>query len=135
MDLFNWDSVLDRFFGDSALDSDRLTGTRVPAVDISEDDTAYRMEIELPGLTEKDVEVKVENNTLTVSSKKEEKSEEKKKGYIRQERRHFSFSRSFGLPDHVDADKIDATFKNGLLNISVPKAPEAKPKMIEVKNK
>ena len=86
-------------------------------------------------LTEKDIEVKVENNVLSISSKKEEVKENKDKDYVHKERRSYSFSRSFTLPDNVKSDKIDASFNNGLLNISIPKAPEAKPKLIEVKVK
>jgi len=132
MDLFNWDSILDRYFDDS-FDSEE----RVPAVDVRENEKEYLMEVELPGLGEKDVEVKIENGVLAISSKKEESREEneKEKGYLRKERRQFSFCRSFSLPENTDADKISATFKNGLLNVTIPKAPEAKPKMIEVKVK
>jgi len=132
MDLFNWDSILDRYFDDS-FDSEE----RVPAVDVRENEKEYLMEVELPGLGEKDVEVKIENGVLAISSKKEESREEneKEKGYLRKERRQFSFCRSFSLPENTDADKILATFKNGLLNVTIPKAPEAKPKMIEVKVK
>jgi len=129
LDLFNWDSIVDRFFDD--FDG----GFRTPAVDVREDSDTYHVEFELPGLSEKDVEVKVENGVLSVASKKEESKEEKKEGYIRKERRHFSFCRSFSLPENVDVDKISANFKNGLLDIAVPKAPAAKPKLIEVKTK
>ena len=108
-------------------------GTSLPAVDVRETDGAYLMEVELPGLTEKDVEVKLDNNLLTISSKKEEKKEEKKNGYVLRERRAASFSRSFVLPEGVDREKIDAEFKNGVLNLSFPKAPQAKAKTIEVK--
>jgi len=127
LDLFNWDRVFNRFFDDS------VNGLLTPAVDVREDDKQYNMEVELPGLSEKEVNVKIENDVLTISSKKEDSTEEKEKGFIRKERRHFSFSRSFALPDNVDADNITATFKNGLLNVVIPKTPEAKPKLIEVK--
>ena len=72
MDLFNWDSILERFFDDGF-----NSGVRVPAVDVQENDKEYLMEVELPGLTEKDIEVKIENGILTISSKKEESKEEK----------------------------------------------------------
>lgn len=129
LDLFNWDRVFDRYFGDF----DHSAGW--PAVDVSEDDDNYLVEVELPGMSEKDVEVKVENGVLTIASRKDESREEKDEGYIRKERRHYSFSRSFSLPDNVDLEKITANFKNGLLDIAVPKAPAAKPKLIEVKPK
>ena len=129
LDLFNWDRVFDRYFGDF----DHSAGW--PAVDVREDDDNYLVEVELPGLSEKDVEVKVENGVLTIASRKDESREEKDEGYIRKERRHYSFSRSFSLPDNVDGEKITANFKNGLLDVAVPKAPAAKPNLIEVKSK
>ena len=129
LDLFDWDRAFERFL------SEPYYGTRAPAVDIREDEKGYKMEVELPGLTEKDIEVKVENDVLSISSKKEEVKEDKDKDYVHKERRSYSFSRSFTLPDNVKTDKIDASFNNGLLNISIPKAPEAKPKLIEVKVK
>jgi HSP20 family protein len=105
----------------------------VPAVDVKETDSEFLMEVELPGLSEKDVEVKLDNNLLTISSSKEDKKEEKKNGYIMRERRSSSFARSFVLPEGIDREKISAEFKNGILNLSFPKTPAAKPKMIEVK--
>jgi HSP20 family protein len=128
LDLFDWDRIFERFF-------DEPYGVRSPAVDIHEDEKGYKMEVELPGLTEKDIELKVENNVLSISSKKEDVKEEKNKDYVRKERRSYSFSRSFSLPDTVKTDKIEANFKNGLLNITIPKAPESKPKLIDVKVK
>lgn len=130
MDLFDWNRVFERFF-----DSDPVVDTRTPVVDIQEDDKGYSMKIELPGLNEKEIEVKVENNVLTISSKKAEEKEEEKKDYVLKERRSYSFCRSFTLPKNITSDNIDASFKNGILSISLPKAPEAKPKMIEVKSK
>jgi HSP20 family protein len=110
-----------------------LGHSSIPAVDVRENDSEFLMEVELPGLTEKDIEVKLDNNLLTISSRKEEKKEEKKNGYIMRERKAASFSRSFVLPEGVDREKISAEFKNGVLNLSFPKTPTAKPKSIEVK--
>ncbi len=104
-----------------------------PAVDVKETDSEYLMEVELPGLTEKDVEVKLDNNLLTISSRREEKKEETKNGYLMRERRSASFARSFVLPEGIDREKISAEFKNGILNLSFPKSPAAKTKLIEVK--
>ncbi len=126
-DLWNVDRWFDDIFDTS------LSRTALPAVDVRETEDAYLMEVELPGLTEKDVDVKLENNLLTVSSKKEEKKEEKKNGYLLRERKASAFARSFVLPDEVDKEKINAEFKNGVLAISFPKAPAAKPKTIPVK--
>jgi len=106
----------------------------LPAVDVRETDSEYVMEVELPGLTEKDVEVKLEKSLLTISSNKEQSKEEKKNGYVMRERRQSRFSRSFVLPEGIDSEKIVAEFKNGVLNLTFPKAPAAKPKTIEVKS-
>ena len=110
-----------------------LGASTLPAVDIRETEAEYLMEVELPGLSEKDVEVKLDNNLLTISSGKDEKKEEKKNGYILRERRASRFSRSFVLPETVDREKIGAEFKSGILHLSFPKVPAAKPKTIEVK--
>ncbi len=80
------------------------------------------------------MEVKLDNNLLTISSSKDEKKEEKKNGYVLRERRSARFSRSFVLPDGVDREKIVAEFKNGILTLNFPKVPAAKPKTIEVKS-
>jgi HSP20 family protein len=127
-DLLN----VDRWF-DDILDGGFTDSTALPAVDVRETEDSYLMEVELPGLTEKDVDVKLENNLLTVSSKKEEKKEEKKNGYVLRERKSRAFARSFVLPDEVDREKISAEFKNGVLSLAFPKAPAAKPKIIPVK--
>ena len=130
MDLFDWNRIFERFF-----ENEPVTGTRTPAVDVHEDDKGYTMEVELPGISEKEIEVKIENNVMMISSKKDEAKEEEKNDYVLRERRSYSFCRSFTLPKNVKSDKIEASFKNGILHISLPKAPEAKPKMIEVKSK
>ncbi len=104
-------------------------------MDLRESEAQYLMEVELPGLAEKDIEVKLENNLLTVSSRKEEKTEEKKNGYLLRERRAAHFSRSFVLPEDVEREKIAAEFKNGILTLTFPKVPAAQPKTIEVKAK
>ncbi len=124
----DFDRLLESVFEDFP-----VFNTRVPAVDIREEDHAYVLEAELPGLNEKDIDIKVEGNLLTLSSKHEEKKEEKKNGCILKERRTSSFSRSFVLPKDVDREKIDATFKNGLLTLTLQKEPKAQPKSIQVK--
>jgi HSP20 family protein len=129
-DLFN----VDRWFED-LFDSSFLGSSTLPAVDVRETEGEYLMEVDLPGLTEKDVEVKLDNNLLTISSAKEEKKEEKRDGFLLKERKATSFKRSFVLPEEVDREKISADFKNGVLSLSFPKTPAAKPKVIEVKPK
>lgn len=106
-----------------------------PAVDIVEKDTAYEITADLPGLDEKNVEVQVANGNLTIKGEKTEEKQEKKKDYYLQERHFGSFERSFGVPEGVDADKIEASFKKGVLTVTLPKKAEAqKPaKKIDVK--
>ena len=87
------------------------------------------------GLSEKDVEVKVEDNLLSISSVKSEEKEEKKDGYILKERRERNFSRSFMLPKDADREKIEAVFKNGVLSLIIAKSPKSLPKTIQVKSK
>jgi HSP20 family protein len=106
-----------------------------PAVDIVEKDNAYEVTAELPGMDEKNIEVKLDNGGLTIKGEKREEKEEKQKGYHLQERRFGSFERYFAIPDGVDSDKIEANFKKGVLTVELPKKPEAqKPvKKIDVK--
>lgn len=127
-DLFDWNSMLDNFFNDQP-----IWNTSSPAVDIHEDEEGYRMEVEIPGLSEKDIDLKVEENLLTLSTRKEEKKEEKSNAYLLRERKNREFRRSFVLPEDVEREGITAAFKNGLLTITLPKKEKARPKMIEVK--
>jgi HSP20 family protein len=126
--LDNVSSWMDDFFATPSFGRNVM-----PAVDVRETDSEFLMEMELPGMTEKDVEVKLENTLLTISSRKDEKKEEKKNGYVLRERASAHFSRSFVLPEDVDREKIAAEFKNGVLQLTFPKVPAAKPKTIEVK--
>ena len=100
----------------------------VPVVDIAEKDKEYEITAELPGLDEKNVEVKFADGFLTIKGEKREEKEEKKKDYYLSERRFGSFQRSFQVPESVDADKIVANFKNGVLTVTLPKSPEAQKK-------
>ncbi len=93
-----------------------------PAMDLVEREGEYEITAELPGIEEKDVEVKVVNRMLTISGEKNEQKEEKKKDYFLSERRFGSFQRSFQLPDGAEADKIEAHFSKGVLTVKVPKA-------------
>lgn len=106
-----------------------------PAVDVVESEKAYEITAELPGMDEKNIEVKVANGNLTIKGEKQEEKEEKKKDYYLHERHFGSFERNFEMPEGVDADKIEANFKKGVLTVTLPKKPEAqKPaKKIEVK--
>jgi HSP20 family protein len=96
-----------------------------PAVDISESATGYEITAELPGLDEKSIEVKLANGNLMIKGEKQEEKEEKEKDYYLHERHFGSFQRCFRVPEGVDIDKIEATFKKGVLTVTLPKTPEA----------
>ena len=108
----------------------------VPAIDMSEDEKAYKISAELPGLDAKDVDVSVSGNMLVLKGEKRQEKEEKDKNYYFSERAYGSFQRTFELPASVDRDKVAADFSKGVLTITLPKTPEAqKPqKKIEVKS-
>ena len=93
-------------------------------MDIAETEKAYEITAELPGMSESDVEVVASNGGLTIKGEKKEEKEEKKKDYYLSERRYGSFERRMQIPEGVDADKIDATFKKGVLTVTLPKKPE-----------
>jgi HSP20 family protein len=107
-----------------------------PAIDMSEDDKAYKISAELPGLDAKDVDVSVSGNTLVLKGEKRQEKEEKDKNYHYSERAYGSFQRAFELPASVDRDKIAADFSKGVLMITLPKTPDAQKeqKKIEVKS-
>jgi HSP20 family protein len=113
----------------------RMTAVKMPAVDVVESDKAYEITADLPGMDEKSIEIKVTDGVMTIKGEKQEEKEEKKKDYYLQERSFGSFQRSFELPETVDPEKIEASFKKGVLIVTLPKKPEAqKPaKKIEVK--
>jgi HSP20 family protein len=96
-----------------------------PAVDFVEGEKEYEISAELPGMDEKNIEVKLSNGTLTIKGEKQEEREEREKDYYLSERRFGSIHRSFQIPDGVDAAKIEATFANGLLKVKLPKTAEA----------
>jgi HSP20 family protein len=110
-------------------------GMGVPAVEVSEDDKAYKIAAELPGISEKDVDVSVSGNTLVLEGEKRQEKEEKEKNYYLSERSYGAFQRSFTLPETIDRDKIAAEFSKGVLTVTLPKTQEAQKqqKKIEVK--
>jgi HSP20 family protein len=107
-------------------------GAFAPPVDIYEDEHSIQLKLEVPGIEEKDLDVKVENNTLTVSGERKFEKEEKEENFRRVERRYGSFSRSFTLPNTVNTDDIQAEYNNGVLKIRLAKRAEAKLKQIKV---
>jgi len=103
------------------------------AVDVSETDKAYTVTAELPGVAEKDIEVNVQDGVLTIKGEKQEQKEEKSKNRYLSERSYGSFQRMFGLPKGTDESKVEASFQNGVLTVSIPKAAETPRRKIEVK--
>ncbi len=104
-----------------------------PLVDIIEENNEYLVRAELPGLTRSDIKVTMENSVLTVTGERKLEKEEKGRRYHRIERAYGNFARSFTLPEDADSSKINANFRDGLLEIHVAKGEQAKPKQIEVK--
>jgi HSP20 family protein len=120
-------SFLDEFFNDSYLpkffDLDLESASSAkPAVNVEETDKEYRIEVAAPGLDKEDMKVSVDDGVLTISSEKKVENEDKNDNYIRREFGYTSFSRSFTLPEEVDAEKISAKHKNGVLHVAIPKA-------------
>ncbi|MFO8032572.1 MAG: Hsp20/alpha crystallin family protein [Desulfohalobiaceae bacterium] len=105
-----------------------------PALNISEDEKEIKVEAELPGMGAKDVDISMQNNNLVIQGEKKFEDEDKRDNYHRVERAYGSFYRSIPLPVKVDEDNIKASFKNGILNISLPKQEEAKGKKIQIES-
>jgi len=105
-----------------------------PSVDIEEAEDKYVIKADLPGVDKKDIDVKLENGVLSIRGEKQtEKETGKGTKRHRTERFHGTFARSFTLPDAVKAEKVDASYKDGVLSLTIPKAEEAKPKSIDIK--
>jgi len=127
------DRVFDRFRG-GEYDTGAVQNW-LPAVDVMEQDNAFIIKAELPGVDKKDVKITVQNDVLTIKGEKKQESEKKGENYHCTERLYGSFQRSFTLPATIASEKIDASYDNGVLVLNLPKLEEAKPKEIEVKLK
>src|SRR5215470_11874219 len=125
---------MNRLFRDSYGEGQEAlsTSTFAPAVDVYEDEHNVTLKIEVPGIDEKDIDVRIENNTLTVHGERKIEKEEKEENYRRVERQYGSFTRSFTLPNTVDVEHVSAHYDKGVLKITLPKKAEAKPKQIKV---
>src|SRR5437016_8610217 len=136
-DLNTFGNTLNRLF-QSNLDLNRgidellTSGTFVPAVDIYENEHNITLKLEVPGVNLNDLDIRLENNTLTVRGERSFETEEKEENFHRVERRYGSFARSFTLPNSVDSDNAQASYENGILKIKLAKREEAKPKQIKV---
>ena len=104
----------------------------MPAMDLVENDDHYVLKADLPGLTQDDIKIEFEDRTLTVSGERKSEHEAKKDGYYRVERAFGSFSRSLTLPEGVDAEAVTANFANGVLEVSIPKPEQRKPRKISI---
>ena len=108
------------------------TTSFAPPVDIYEDEHTITVKMEVPGIDEKDIDVRIENNTLTVHGERKMEKEEKEENFRRVERQYGSFTRSFTLPSSVDSGQVSAHYDKGMLKINLAKKAEAKPKQIKV---
>lgn len=113
-------------------ESSLTTASFVPAVDIYEDPKKVVLKLEVPGMEEKDLDIRVENNTLTVKGERKFEKDEKEENFHRIERRYGSFVRNFTLPQTVDTNAIEANYDAGVLSISLPKKAESKPKQVKI---
>ena len=108
------------------------TGAFTPAVDVYEDEHTLTLKLEVPGIDEKDLDIRVENNVLTVRGERKFEKEEKEENFHRIERQYGSFTRSFTLPNTLDTEKVEADYDKGVLKVRLAKKAEAKPKQIKV---
>lgn len=130
-------SLIDEFFGRDLMDSilSERTGVSTPAINVIENTDDFQIEVAAPGLDKQDFKIDLDNNVLTISSEKEQKNEDKDGRYMRREFSYTSFTRSFSLPEAVNAEKIKANHRDGILRITIPKREEAKrkpPKQIAI---
>jgi HSP20 family protein len=137
--LSDFDRYLESFFGDSMLTPVDRVFNRIPAVDVREKEDVYVLEAELPGYDQKDIEVHVDGGNLTIESRQEEEKERKENdknnkngSYLIRERRSSSFSRSFKLPENADPEQVNASFKNGILNLEIKKRSAAQKRLIRI---
>jgi HSP20 family protein len=126
------DRIFDEFFGMVPARTERGTMWS-PAVDVREDEDNFYVEAELPGMTKDDIELEVEQNRLSIRGERKFEKKEEGENYHFMERSYGSFYRSFTLPKNVDADAINAGYKDGMLTVTLPKKEEVKPKKVSIK--
>ena len=135
-DLATMQNRMNRFFresyGPEGPEEALTTTSFAPPVDIYEDEHTITVKMEVPGIDEKDIDVRIENNTLTVHGERKMETEEKEENFRRVERQYGSFTRSFTLPSSVDSGQVSAHYDKGVLKINLAKKAEAKPKQIKV---
>jgi HSP20 family protein len=126
-------NALDEAFGTFQDEGRTVTASWYPACDVFEDKEAIKIVAEVPGVTADDVKISLENNLLTIRGEKKQQAEERTERVHRYERSYGLFERTFALPSTVDPDRIQASYQNGILTVSVPKAERARPREIPVK--
>ncbi len=125
------DDLVRSFFGEWEMPF--FERTRWPAVDVQDKETEVLVKAEVPGCTAGDIDISVHGNMLTISGEKKQEEEKEEKGYYRSERYYGSFRRDLMLPSDIESENIDATCKDGVLTVTLPKAEKAKPVKIKVK--
>ena len=133
-DLAQLQDRVNRIFQESASSREEGFNTTsfVPPVDIYETEQNIVLKVEAPGLDQKDLDIRIENNTITIRGERKFEKETKEENYHRVERRYGSFQRSFGLPQTVNTENVTADYENGILKVTLAKRAEAKPKQIKV---
>jgi HSP20 family protein len=134
-DLVQLQDRVNRLFQESAPargEEAFTNGSFVPPVDIFEDEHDIVLKLEVPGVDQKDLDIRIENNTITIRGERKFEKEAKEENYHRVERRYGSFQRSFGLPQTVNPENVTADYENGILKVTLAKRAEAKPKQIKV---
>ena len=138
-DMVTLRQAMDRLFDDSIINPSRLTsvfgeGAALP-IDMYETDENVVLRASVPGVKPEEVDITITGNTLTIKGETKHEEEVKKENYFRQERSYGTFTRTITLPSSLETDKAEATFENGVLSLTIPKAEEMKPKQIKVKPK
>ena len=131
-ELMTMQDRMNRLFQDYSRGEEAIGTNFVPPVDVYEDQNGITLKLEVPGIDENDLDVRVENNVLTVHGERKFEKEEKEDNFQRIERRYGSFTRSFTLPSTVDTDSVHADYDKGVLKVHLNKRAEAKPKQIKV---
>ena len=125
-------NIFEEAFSSRGEEKDMIASTWTPSVDIYENENELVLSAEAPGIEDKDIEIKIENNTLSIQGERKIEKETKEENYHRIERSYGSFYRSFTLPTNINQDNIKAEYDNGVLRISMPKKPELQPKKVKV---
>lgn len=125
------DSIFDRFFGGDRGDGS-TSAVWAPRTDLAETDEAYRMQVDVPGMSKDDININLQNNTLTISGERSSERKEESEEYVRVERAFGNFHRTFTLPDAVDQENIEATYDEGVLTVNIPKTEKSTRRQIEI---